>query len=367
MPDVYDVAIVGAGPAGATLARLIGGRFATAVIDKKGASDGFRKPCGGLLSPDAQRALSRFDMTLPTDVLVSPQIFTVKTMDLETGRTAHYQRCYLNMDRARFDRWLMDAMPDGVDLYRGVCTSVERRNGVYVLRTGDAEICARILVGADGAASVVRSFLYPRAPLKRYVAIQQHFRASAERPFYSCIFDPTTSRFCSWAISKDDTLIYGGVFEPKGCREAFEAQKKRLPKADFDLRTPIYTEACAVLRPEGVRQFRLGYDNAFLVGEAAGFISPTSFEGISWAITGASLLADALTEHAGHIERAERLYRAKTRAMRAKLYAKQLKAPFMYNRVLRNLILRSGLRAVKLQTPCAQTESRQSVEQTEDV
>ena len=64
------------------------------------------------LSPDAQRALSRFDMTLPTDVLVSPQIFTVKTMDLETGRTAHYQRCYLNMDRARFDRWLMDAMPD---------------------------------------------------------------------------------------------------------------------------------------------------------------------------------------------------------------------------------------------------------------
>ena len=343
MPDVYDVAIVGAGPAGATLARLIGGRFATAVIDKKGASDGFRKPCGGLLSPDAQRALSRFDMTLPTDVLVSPQIFTVKTMDLETGRTAHYQRCYLNMDRARFDRWLMDAMPDGVDLYRGVCTSVERRNGVYVLRTGDAEICARILVGADGAASVVRSFLYPRAPLKRYVAIQQHFRASAERHFYSCIF------------------------EPKGCREAFEAQKKRLPKADFDLRTPIYTEACAVLRPEGVRQFRLGYDNAFLVGEAAGFISPTSFEGISWAITGASLLADALTEHAGHIERAERLYRAKTRAMRAKLYAKQLKAPFMYNRVLRNLILRSGLRAVKLQTPCAQTESRQSAEQTEDV
>ncbi|MFR5865764.1 MAG: hypothetical protein ACLUFV_11770, partial [Acutalibacteraceae bacterium] len=120
------------------------------------------------------------------------------------------------------------------------------------------------------------------------VAIQQHFRASAERPFYSCIFDRTTSRFCSWAISKGDTLIYGGVFEPKGCREAFEAQKKRLPKADFDLRTPIYTEACAVLRPEGMRQFRLGYDNAFLVGEAAGFISPTSFEGISWAITGAA-------------------------------------------------------------------------------
>ena len=348
MPDIYDVAILGAGPAGATLARLIGNRFSTAVVDKKGTATDFRKPCGGLLSPDAQRALSRFDMTLPTDVLVSPQIFTVKTMDLETGRTAHYQRCYLNMDRARFDEWLMAAIPAEADVFRGVCTSVERQRGVYILKTKDTEIRARILVGADGAASAVRSFLYPHSRLKRYIAIQQHFCEAAERPFYSCVFDRATSRFCSWAISKDDILIYGGVFEPNGCREAFEAQKQRLPKPDFDLRTPICTEACAVLRPEGTRQFCLGHDDAFLIGEAAGFISPTSFEGISWAITSAALLADAL---AAGPENAAKRYRTATRSLRAKLYLKQAKAPFMYNRALRNLILRSGLRAVKLQTP----------------
>ena len=136
----------------------------------------------------------------------------------------------------------------------------------------------------------MRSFLYPHSRLKRYIAIQQHFReAWPSGPFYSCVFDRATSRFC-WAISKDDILIYGGVFEPNGCREAFEAQKQRLPKPDFDLRTPICTEACAVLRPEGTRQFCLGHDDAFLIGEAAGFISPTSFEGISWAITSAALL-----------------------------------------------------------------------------
>ena len=49
MPDIYDVAILGAGPAGATLARLIGNRFSTAVVDKKGTATDFRKPCGGLL------------------------------------------------------------------------------------------------------------------------------------------------------------------------------------------------------------------------------------------------------------------------------------------------------------------------------
>ena len=40
------------------------------------------KPCGGLISGDAQKALASFDMTLPKDVLVDPQIFAVKTIDL---------------------------------------------------------------------------------------------------------------------------------------------------------------------------------------------------------------------------------------------------------------------------------------------
>lgn len=40
------------------------------------------KPCGGLLSEDAQRSLARYDITLPKDVLVDPQIFAVKTIDL---------------------------------------------------------------------------------------------------------------------------------------------------------------------------------------------------------------------------------------------------------------------------------------------
>jgi len=38
------------------------------------------KPCGGLLSEDAQLSLARYDITLPKDVLVDPQIFAVKTI-----------------------------------------------------------------------------------------------------------------------------------------------------------------------------------------------------------------------------------------------------------------------------------------------
>ena len=55
--DLYDIAIIGTGPAGATLARLLHPKYKIIAIDKKNPhGDGFQKPCGGLICTDAQAA-----------------------------------------------------------------------------------------------------------------------------------------------------------------------------------------------------------------------------------------------------------------------------------------------------------------------
>ncbi|MDD5810031.1 MAG: FAD-dependent monooxygenase, partial [Clostridiales bacterium] len=102
----YQIAIIGGGPAGATLGRLLPKGLSTILIDKKRAKGGFEKPCGGLLAPDAQKALSKYEITLPKSILVDPQIFSVKTIDLASGLVRHYQRCYINLDRHKLDMWL---------------------------------------------------------------------------------------------------------------------------------------------------------------------------------------------------------------------------------------------------------------------
>ena len=89
-----DLIIIGGGPAGATLSRLPRS-MRCAVIYRSDLS----KPCGGLLSEDAQRSLARYDITLPKDVLVDPQVFSVKTIGLEAGLVRHDQRTYLNTDQ----------------------------------------------------------------------------------------------------------------------------------------------------------------------------------------------------------------------------------------------------------------------------
>lgn len=53
--NVFDVAIIGLGPSGATFARLLDPRLKVLALDKKdNTENSFQKPCGGLLAHDAQ-------------------------------------------------------------------------------------------------------------------------------------------------------------------------------------------------------------------------------------------------------------------------------------------------------------------------
>lgn len=193
--DLYDIAIIGTGPAGATLARLLHPKYKIIAIDKKNPhGDGFQKPCGGLICTDAQKALASFDLTLPKDVLVDPQIFAVKTIDLKNKLIRHYQRFYINMDRHKFDLWLESLLPKTVELHsNAVCTELKQENGGFLISYQDLQtkqirtVRAKFLVGADGANSIVRRTFYPEKKLRRYLSIQQWFPETHLNPFYSCI------------------------------------------------------------------------------------------------------------------------------------------------------------------------------------
>ncbi|WP_368234267.1 FAD-binding protein [Anaerotruncus rubiinfantis] len=348
---MYDLAIVGLGPAGSTLARLLGPRMRVAAIDRKDSPEnGFRKPCGGLLAPDAQKALACLGLTLPRELIVDPQIFSVRTIDLDTGVTRYYQRFYVNLDRHRFDLWLRGLIPPQADLFtNAACRAVEKIPGgwrVRFWRDGrEQTIEAARLVGADGANSLVREVLYPHKKLRSYVSIQQWFADTHTTPFYSCVFDSENTDCYSWALSKDGSLIFGGAYPAKGCRERFERQKRKLESVGIHLGEPKRTEACRVLRPASPGQFCCGRDNAFLIGEAAGFISPSSLEGISSAILSAVMLARVLAAPQGD---PNGRYRAATLRLRAKLSLKLLKCPFMYSPPLRRLVMKSGLNSIEV-------------------
>ena len=82
-----------------------------------------------------------------------------------------------------------------------------------------------------------------------------------------------------------------------------------------------------------------------LAGEAAGWISPSTAEGFSFAFRSAALVAQAL--EAGPALSAER-YQRLARPLYLSLASKLVKSPGMYWPPLRGLAMRSGLTALTL-------------------
>lgn len=355
---MYDVIIIGGGPAGSTFARLLDKKYSALMIDKKSENGKFQKPCGGLLAPRTQQALAMLGDTLPKDLLVDPQIFCVKTIDVKTGAIRHYPREYVNVDRHKFDLWLMGKIGENVEKKRGFAREIIKTEKGYQVkyRTDDGEdgvAECRFLVGADGANSLVRKFSNPDHKCRRYTSVQQWFENVNEKPLYACVFDPAVTDCYSWALMKDGKFIFGGAYPEKGAREAFEKKKEKLTGYGFKFGEPIKTEACLVLRPKSGKEFCFGNEGAFLIGEAAGLVSPSGLEGISSAILSGAYLADAFNQNqGGRYEVNEKFirkaYLKKVKKIKRRLTLKLIKCIPMYSPFFRKFVMKSGLTSISV-------------------
>lgn len=222
---MYDVVIIGAGPAGSTLARMLDSNKKIFIIDKRNMNQSqspqYEVCCGGLLAPDAQKMLAKLGLGLPNEVIVGPQMFSVKTLDFDNDIERYYQRHYINIDREKFDRWLVSKVPDTVEtaygcLYQKYIKREDHFEVHYKDNNQSYQIKTRILVGADGAISRVRKqgFKEEGKP-ETYVSIQEWFKSNKSMPHYVSVFDKEVTDFYSWVIQKEDSILLGTAI-PKG-------------------------------------------------------------------------------------------------------------------------------------------------------
>lgn len=369
---MFDILIIGAGPSGSNLARLLGNaknlNYKVGLLDKRkldSAVDSLRqKACGGLLAPDAQKMMAELGLSLPADVLESPQLFKVRTIDLDRGYERDYQRYYYNMNREKFDRYLFSLIPNNVDIRTGVIVKsivprVDRWVVSYLQNGATKTVEATFLVAADGANSLVRNQILPEYQMpKKYISVQQWFNIDCHMPYYTGIFDSSITDYYSWTIQKSNQLILGSALpydpsNPSKVMEKFETLKCKVSSAlNLDFGEQVKTESAFINRTTSLKALRFGaqikmkHGNVLglaLIGEAAGATSPTSAEGFSYALKTSLKLFGALEKG---LENAELRYDLSCDSIRLNLLMKQIKSPGMYAPRLRNLVMRSGIGAL---------------------
>lgn len=352
----YDITIIGAGPAGATLARKLQGTYKVLLVDKRPLDkepSKLIKNCGGLIAPDAQKALARFGLSMPRDVLVSPQMFAVETIDFDNSMTKNYQRHYINVNRERYDRWLVSLCNDKVEKafetrYRGALKTEDGYIVTLLQNRERREISTDIIVGADGANSKVKKELVSKQKHepKQYISIQEWFPNTKNLNQFVAMFDKDISDFYSWIIPKDDGIIFGSaVEEGKSAQKYHDLQKKKLKKYGYDLSKPTKREGCHLLRPLSSRDICLGEGSIALIGEASGLVSPTSAEGISYAMLSGDALGRAILEEK---ENFLELYERNAKFLKKNIDSKMRKYPAMYNQTIRKIIFKLGIGSIKM-------------------
>lgn len=348
---IYDIVIVGGGPAGATFARLIAGEKNVLLLEKSERKDAARKVCGGLLAPDAQRELKRQGIVLPDDVFVFPQVDTVLSYDADANLTQSYPRNYKNIDRARFDAHLLSLIPNSVEIRRCVVfkSYAEEEDGLRLTvyeGPRQSTIRTKALVSAEGFGSLVRTQLTGGNDLiRKYICIQEWVHAKTPLKHHLAHFSKRVTNYYSWVIPKENMLVLGSAL-PQGssAKPAFQTFKEDMVSLYELDPTPLTKESHGLVRPKRFRDFVLGSGRVFLIGEAAGLVSPSSGEGISYALQSARLLTQAWDISPNQTIRK---YRRRTFGMRLRLWLKNGKSFVIYTPFFRRLVMRSGITARK--------------------
>jgi len=336
----YDVLIVGAGAAGCACAARLPEGIRALLIDRSDPRKG--RCCAGLIAHDAKLALAELGLPLPEGVRVQPEPKTVHATDLESGIEQSYQRCYWNVDRPRFDSWLLDLASRRADFlpHTQFLRALSTPTGFQaVLRTSGTEqtISCRFIVAADGAFSLVRRQFFPDRPqAPRMIAIQVVLPRSPALITQEVLFSSRLTDFYAWAAPKPDSVLVGSAFsDPARAKEKFAALLDVFCHR-LGLEPKVLSRGSRLLsRPGRNCELFPGLGQVLLTGEAAGLVSPSSGEGISFALRSGMAAAAALA-----VQEPAQTYERAFAGLARQVTAKFLKARVIFTPWTRRLALR---------------------------
>ncbi len=296
------IAVVGGGPAGAVAAaELARGGRKVVLFDEKLA---WEKPCGGGIT---HKALVQYpflqEASVDRNVVASCEFISPAgrrtTMPLSKP-LAIFSRRVLNsilLDRAR---------ASGAELHRERVIAIERRDGVFELRTRNSQLRASFVVLAAGARNPFRAQFYKPFDPADLMATFGYFIPGSSKSMQIRFMDGVDGYI--WTFPRRDHFSAGicGRIGDVPTSELRTRLEDFLNREGFSFEgAQMYAHVLPAPRAATLKRIRPQGDGWAMVGDSAGFVDPVTGEGLYYALRSGELLAKAIL--AGRPEKYEEL------------------------------------------------------------
>ena len=291
--EVFDVAIVGGGPAGSSCAAFCAlAGLHTLVLERERFPR--EKVCGDCINPSCWPILERLALAshvldLPHSKLTCVEFIAIDghkvTVDLPSG-----DNCEISVKRSLFDDLLLRrAREVGVLVREETIVTGLEHNGVWNISTvATGDFRARALIAADGRNSTVARLrnLLPR-PMRERVALQAHI--------------PLPQNFGKRIVLQFLREGYSGQ-APVNKRELnlclvgtppTISRLRQWAQSHFEIAA---NQPWRTITPLTRASVPCAHENLLFIGDAARVVEPFTGEGIYYALRSGELAADALVK-----------------------------------------------------------------------
>src|SRR6476646_9819977 len=289
--QLFDVAIVGGGPAGSSCAAFCAmAGLQSLVLDREKFPR--EKVCGDCWNPSCWHVVERLQLAervryLPHSKLCSVEFIAINgrgvIVDLPSGAD-----CEISVKRSLFDDLLLRRARElGANVHEQTTVTGLRRNNHWNIETASGDFFqAPILIGADGRNSTVAHLchLLPR-PARERVALQAHI--PLPRDFGNRIVLQFLREGYSGQAPVDETqLNLCLVGTPPTI-----SKLRRWAESQFQLSAD---QGWRTITPLTRSPVSSAHENLFFIGDAARVVEPFTGEGIYYALRSGELAAHAV-------------------------------------------------------------------------
>lgn len=311
----YDVAIVGAGPAGSTAAKVVAGQgFRTVLFDRRGTV-GIPIQCGELVpTPSEARRLFPNSKRMPRSVSIPSEFVTNKTRAIRlispNGSAYEFAFDANIIDRGRFDQHLTQRAEDaGTELFLNSVVKGRSHNNELSIKKDrvDSTSTAKVVVGADGTNSIVAKSLGDQfvhsdsdlSPSLQYVIRDGDVDPSVIEMYFGCKIAPGGY---SWVIPKGDGLVNVGFGMRRSIAQDNTPLRAYLDRFVFktlssSLKSAKIESRVGAIIPVGGPLKKTWSKDVLLVGDAAGHVMASNGGGIPTALCGGEIAGDTIISH----------------------------------------------------------------------